>query len=273
MAAPLSVSSSSSSCISPAQPFDFLLIVDFEATCVDSNRTSQRLHPQEIIEFPMVLLETQSGKIIAEFQRYIIPVVHPTLSPFCTELTGITQDMVSAKNGAVSFQQAWKDVQLFLDKHQLLDNSNKKFRAICCGNWDFSVMLPQQLQTTFGSKAHVPGYFSKWINVKQAFESFYQPRRRVKGMMDLLAYLNIKPQGRHHSGIDDSRNIAAICQRMLHDGCVFADDVIQPKVAFFSNQSDHKRITSLSTGPSVLQMALQKAMEKKASLMNRSKQF
>ena len=38
----------------------------------------------------------------------------------------------------------------------------------------------------------------------------------------MLDELNIKLEGNHHSGIDDSKNIAKICLKILEDGGVFA---------------------------------------------------
>lgn len=34
-------------------------------------------------------------------------------------------------------------------------------------------------------------------------------------MMDMLRCLNLKPEGKHHSGIDDVRNIARVCLELL----------------------------------------------------------
>lgn len=61
--------------------------MDFEATC-DNDRS---FGPQEIIEFPGVLLNSETLAVEAEIQQYCRPVQHPTLTAFCTELTGITQ--------------------------------------------------------------------------------------------------------------------------------------------------------------------------------------
>ena len=44
-----------------------------------------------IVEFPAVLLNTNSGEIESEFHMYVQPQEHTKLSDFCKELTGITQ--------------------------------------------------------------------------------------------------------------------------------------------------------------------------------------
>ena len=70
-----------------------------EAARVQMFRTFQILpghRLQEIIEFPIVLIDVQSGVILERWQSYVRPTLHPTLSDFCTELTGISQKTVDA---------------------------------------------------------------------------------------------------------------------------------------------------------------------------------
>ena len=68
------------------KPLQYLLILDFEATCGDDLRG-----PQEIIEFPTLLYNLQKDEVQATFHEYVRPVMSPTLTAFCTKLTGITQ--------------------------------------------------------------------------------------------------------------------------------------------------------------------------------------
>lgn len=71
------------------QKFDYLLVLDFEATCGTKGYEPK---PQEIIEFPCALLNVKRGfQVEAIFHEYVRPTHHPLLSTFCTELTGITQ--------------------------------------------------------------------------------------------------------------------------------------------------------------------------------------
>jgi len=74
--------------------FDFLCVLDFEATCQEG----KRLANQEVIEFPSVLIDGRTGNVVDMFEQYTSPVCNPRLSSFCTELTGITQEMVSIEN-------------------------------------------------------------------------------------------------------------------------------------------------------------------------------
>ena len=96
------------------QAFKYLAILDFEAQC-DKDK---KLDVQEIIEFPVVIVDVENRKILDDkFHYYIKPEVHPQLYPFCTELTGITQDKVD--NG-ISLKDALDKLDVFLREKVLL---------------------------------------------------------------------------------------------------------------------------------------------------------
>lgn len=72
------------------QKYSHILVVDFECTC-DSGEPH---YPHEIIEFPVVVIDTRRRQVVAEFHTYVKPVRNPQLTEFCTALTGIRQDQV-----------------------------------------------------------------------------------------------------------------------------------------------------------------------------------
>src|SRR5687767_13674512 len=80
--------------VMPVMPgrFSNLVVLDFEATC---NNGAPPV-PQEIIEFPSVLVDAEAHQIVDEFPSFVRPVHHPQLSEFCRELTGIEQAEVDA---------------------------------------------------------------------------------------------------------------------------------------------------------------------------------
>jgi inhibitor of KinA sporulation pathway (predicted exonuclease) len=82
--------------------YKFVCVLDFEATCDDKTQ----LNPQEIIEFPSVLLQfTEEKKLekVSKFQYYVKPEHNPKMTKFCTKLTGITTEMTD--NG-VTFKKS-----------------------------------------------------------------------------------------------------------------------------------------------------------------------
>lgn len=92
------------------------------------------------------------------------------------------------------------------------------FAFLTCGGWDLKTCLPVQLANA-GVEAQLPEIFNneRVINVKNEFRKVYG-LKRAKGMKGMLDRLKIKLVGRHHSGIDDCRNIAQIVARMRKDG-------------------------------------------------------
>lgn len=68
-----------------------LIVLDLEATCWA--QPDLRLK-SEIIEIGAVKVDLKTGQIIDTFDALIRPTVNPDLSDYCTNLTGITNDMV-----------------------------------------------------------------------------------------------------------------------------------------------------------------------------------
>jgi len=149
---------------------------------------------------------------VAEFQVYVKPAVYPRLSDFCKNLTGIQQEWVDK---GVSIQDAMKQYDAWLKDHKLFKDEKPLFAFVTCGDWDLKTCLPKQCLTARISKPH---YFNSWINIKKAYADFY--KRRMVDMVKMLEGLNIPLEGKHHSGIDDCKNITKIVQRMLKDSAI-----------------------------------------------------
>ncbi|GAB2209380.1 hypothetical protein Droror1_Dr00026593 [Drosera rotundifolia] len=83
------------------------------------------------------------------------------------------------------------------------------------GNWDIKTKILQQCTV---SSMKLASYFMEWINLKDTYLNFY--KRGAKGMLTMLAELNIPLRGSHHLEINDAKNIAKVLQRILADGAV-----------------------------------------------------
>ncbi|OSD03593.1 exonuclease RNase T and DNA polymerase III [Trametes coccinea BRFM310] len=195
-------------------PLRYLLVLDFEATCDDTNRIVLRSE-MEIIEFPTILYDLQQDKVLAVFHEYVRPTLHPTLTRFCTDLTGIEQSRVDA---AEPFPHVWERFKAFLRPHKITDDpSSASF--LTCGDWDLKTMLPQQLSLAGitdafnSSNGSLVPPFDRWINVKKSYQRFYG-LRYAKGMEGMLRHAGMELEGRHHSGIDDCKNILRLVRRM-----------------------------------------------------------
>jgi len=92
------------------------------------------------------------------------------------------------------------------------------FIIATCGHWDLRIQLPRELKH---KKIPKCPFYETYINVKDEFRIFY--KRTCGGMTSMLDDLNIKLEGRHHSGIDDRRNTAKIMIQMIKDGHKYKD--------------------------------------------------
>ncbi|CAJ1054007.1 ERI1 exoribonuclease 2 [Xyrichtys novacula] len=205
------------------QSFSYLIVIDFESTCWKE----KNYHSQEIIEFPAVLLNTSTGEIESEFHTYVQPQEHPTLSEFCTELTGITQAQVEAgiplQICLPRFGRWLQNLQL--EKGVVFPNTQQKSAAespsqklctfVTWSDWDLGVCLQYECKR---KQLYKPDVLNSWIDLRSTYRMFYD--RKPKGLNGALQDLGIQFSGREHSGLDDARNTAQLAARMMRDGCV-----------------------------------------------------
>jgi|UniRef100_A0A7S3BTH8 3'-5' exoribonuclease 1 len=92
------------------------------------------------------------------------------------------------------------------------------------GVWDLRYFLHGECTRKGISRAP---YFDKWCNLKDLFADVYSvPPCKIQQMLELQG---LQLEGRLHSGIDDTRNLARIAGRMRADGAVlYINEVIPP---------------------------------------------
>lgn len=185
----------------------YICVLDFEATCIEPKT---KTYKQEIIEFPSILykLENDTLTIMSEFQEYVRPEFNKRLSNFCTELTGITQETVDK---ADIFANVFERHNKWLNKQ--IEGNTRDLAFLTCGHWDLKTMLPSQLRL-LNARNNIK--YRTYINIKDEFMHFY--KKNGGGLSRMLADLNMKFEGRPHSGIDDTRNIGRILEKMVADG-------------------------------------------------------
>ncbi len=167
------------------------LVIDLEATCDDGGLVPRR--EMEIIEIGAVRVDPVGFTPLAEFQSFVRPVRHPTLTPFCQTLTSITQAEVDA---APSFPAVLTALREFMAGEPMLFCS--------WGNYDRG-----QFGLDAGFHQVTLPFGNDHLNLKQAFSTTLHTRKRF-GMAAALRKLGLPLVGTHHRGIDDARNIARI---------------------------------------------------------------
>ena len=101
------------------QKYDFFLILDFEATCSDTDPN----FCNEIIEFPIVAIDSKTGNRVEEFRQYVRPVINPILTKFCTTFTWNPRTVDKADTFPVVFQNANIFTIDFMNNMEILEPS------------------------------------------------------------------------------------------------------------------------------------------------------
>jgi inhibitor of KinA sporulation pathway (predicted exonuclease) len=178
-----------------AEPLEYILVLDVESTCWAGAPPSGEI--SEIIEIGACLLKLRSLERSGKRSVMVKPQ-SSRISPFCTELTTITEDDVA---DAGTLQEAcallreefgsrdrpWASYGNY-DRHQ--------FKSNCA---HYKVDYP------FG-RSHV--------NVKNLFALSLGLPKAV-GMSAALNLLGMPLEGTHHRGVDDAWNIAGILSELL----------------------------------------------------------
>ena len=143
------------------QKFKHFLVLDFEANCL----RGEQIDPQEIIEFPCLMVDSEDFSVVSQFHQYVKPVGVASITPFCTELTGITQDMVET-------EPTWERVlEMFVAWYSANNLSPQHSTFVTCGLWDLKTVLPKQCRY---SQLAIPemldvGSSGEYINIKYSF--------------------------------------------------------------------------------------------------------
>lgn len=175
---------------------DKIIIIDLEASCWQGSVPQGQ--ENEIIEIGLAVLDTVSGEI-SQNQGILVQPQRSTISPFCTELTTITQELLDDKG--ISFEEA---IEKLVDEYR-----PDEYTWASYGQYDLN-MLKRQCKS-FGITYPMG---QQHINVKTTFAEVYGLEKPT-GMNDALHILNIPLEGTHHRGVDDAKNIAKILNWIL----------------------------------------------------------
>ncbi|XP_020405282.1 uncharacterized protein [Zea mays] len=242
------------------QEFQYFVVIDFEATCDKVNNP----FPQEIIEFPSVLVNSATGKLEECFQTYVRPTYHQFLTDFCKELTGIQQIQVDR---GVPLGEA-----LLMHDKWLEDKGikNTNFAIVTWSNWDCRIMLESECRF---KRIRKPPYFNRssfcaremlqWINLRVPFQEVYGDVRC--NLKEAVQLAGLTWEGRAHCGLDDARNTARLLALLMHRGFKFSITnslVWQPAAAPQSTAATCHFSPDRSPDPVVVQLQHQQQQHK-----------
>lgn len=187
--------------------FRFASVLDLETTCDEGSKPS----PQEVIEFPSVLFDLDSQTNVAEFSSFVRPTHNQILSLFCTSLTSITQ---ADEGNAPVFAEVFENHMAWLEQDGV-DSSHGII--VTRGDWAMARMFPSQCRVAEPGVRSFGCFFTRGLTVKTLFLSV-NGQRKALGMSGMLREMGLSLEGRHHRGIDDSRNIAKIVSALVARG-------------------------------------------------------
>ena len=178
-----------------AKLLDKILVVDIEATCWQGQPPDGQ--ENEIIEIGICVLDVDSRTRV-EKRSILVKPERSKVSPFCTELTTLTQQQVDT---GITFQEACRILKKeYKSKKRVWasygDYDRRKFERQCAA---------REMGYPFG-----PTH----INVKNLF-ALKHGLQREPGMSQALKMANLPLAGVHHRGGDDAWNIANLLCKIL----------------------------------------------------------
>lgn len=220
----------------------YAAVLDFEKSLkeivVDRSQLDKTF-PCEIIEFPTVLVDLETGEIIDEVVNIVKTKLEPRITQATTRLTSITQEEIDTKG--VSFGEAFSRWH-----SKMVEWASYSPMLATCGNVDIQQSFPQQLEhevtaakagnfdaasaaECFRMLREVGGH--RWCNIKEYFMAVFGTNweerlawfDKEKGIRQrltqesMLEALNIRSEGHHHRGIDDCRILAALMARLYRE--------------------------------------------------------
>ena len=203
------------------QIFQFLIVLDFEATCWEDKQ--KQPHPGEIIEFPAVLLDCNTGKIEETFHHYVMPTECTVLSEFCRNLTGISQETVNKSDPISAIMKLFSDwVKSICNTRNIVINPSSEQHGknhatfVTWSDWDLGTQLLYECKRKSIFRA---SHFNAWIDLRLSYRKYY--KSKPQGLNGALEERGMLFVGREHSGIDDAKNTARLVYKMICDGHCF----------------------------------------------------
>jgi inhibitor of KinA sporulation pathway (predicted exonuclease) len=153
----------------------------------------------ETIEIGLVVIDLRTLETVELFQRYVRPVLHPTLTTFNTRLTSIKQSDVET---AKAFPEVAMEVSTFLQKY-----SNAVWGS--WGHYDADQLAADARRS--GCTPILAGI--QYLDLEQRYRGVFACPSI--GLRQAVEALGLVWSGRYHRGIDDAKNLANMVALLL----------------------------------------------------------
>ena len=169
------------------------LVIDLEAT---TDEGGWPVTEMEIIEIGATLVD-RKGQELDHFQCFVRPLRRPLLTPFCRELTHITQANVDA---AQPLTDVWRLFERWLGQHHARLDGWASW-----GDYDRKQLLQEwqrlQLDSILSRVPH--------MNLKQRFAKVCRLERPLS-LNGALQLAGLQFNGQQHRALEDARNTARL---------------------------------------------------------------
>ena len=184
----------------PFETHAYMAIVDLEATCYNTT-PENAANAKEVIEVGWVLLNLKTLEVEQKAQFYVKPT-SSYVSEFCTELTGISPQVVE---NAPSFSETMQLLQALHTKHGVTFWGS-------FGGYDRRQLLRQ----CESEAVPYPWAGDEHIDLKVLCSRLLsRSKARRPGLRAALDLVGLSFEGRHHSGVDDAYNAARVVVALL----------------------------------------------------------
>jgi inhibitor of KinA sporulation pathway (predicted exonuclease) len=180
----------------PNNIYNEVIVIDLEATCWDTAE-EKVVNTSEIIEIGICVLNVLTGEI-SKPAGLIIKPRQSKISPFCEQLTTITQEMVDA---GMSFEDALAILKADYGV------GNRMMAAY--GNYD-KTMLTRQC-TNYAVK---PMFGPTYLNISAMATLKLKANKRL-GLKSALSGFGLTFDGTPHRGVDDAVQAARVLWEII----------------------------------------------------------
>ena len=184
---------------------DQIVIYDLEWTSWEGFRASGWSLPgkfREIIQIGAVALDCQQDFLETRYLNIVVrPTIHPQLSDYVQELTGIKQDLVD--HCGVVFPEALEQFHAFCHRTDLT-----------CYNGDDSIVIAENCDL---HEIECPQLTPESINLRPLFSKLLKAAIGEVDSCELTNYLGLPSVGAFHDGLADARGIAAALRHLIDE--------------------------------------------------------
>ena len=173
--------------------------VDLEATCCDDDSFPRS--EMEIIEFGCTVVDPQDDyKVVATYNTFVRPVVHPTLTDFCKNLTTINQSDV---DGADTWIDVSRDIESFFD--DLEAHEQRPIAWTSWGDYDRNQISKECRRWYIASEPMPELHF----NLKR-LDAAWRNTTKEHGLRGTIQRLGLTFPGTLHRASDDAAAVAMV---------------------------------------------------------------